>query len=143
VIDGYDEALSCSSFASGSFDIDVIFHVHCTKPVWYVTAGIRGRSFFNQSKMGGPEGVAASKREVWQGQNRKGTVEAKEDLDFEVAGKATVGGNGGSELVLLFDRCISSEGFFAGDRARVVDDCQGLLLRFDKMTREMVWYGDY
>jgi len=38
VIDGYDEALSCSSFTSGSFDIDVIFHVHCTKPVWCVTA---------------------------------------------------------------------------------------------------------
>jgi len=37
VIDGYDEAPSCSSFASGSFDIDVIFHVHCTKPVWCVT----------------------------------------------------------------------------------------------------------
>ena len=28
----------CSSFASGSFDIDVIFHVHCTKPVWCVTS---------------------------------------------------------------------------------------------------------
>jgi len=39
VIDGYDEAPLCSSFASGSFDIDVIFHVHCTKPVWCVTAG--------------------------------------------------------------------------------------------------------
>jgi len=37
VIDGYDEAPSCSSFASGSSDIDVIFHVHCTKPVWCVT----------------------------------------------------------------------------------------------------------
>jgi len=37
VIDGYDEAPSCSSFTSGSFDIDVIFHVHCTKPVWCVT----------------------------------------------------------------------------------------------------------
>jgi len=37
VIDGYNEALSCSSFTSGSFDIDVIFHVHCTKPVWCVT----------------------------------------------------------------------------------------------------------
>jgi len=36
-IDGYDEAPLCSSFASGSFDIDVIFHVHCTKPVWCVT----------------------------------------------------------------------------------------------------------
>jgi len=34
---GYDEAPSCSSFAPGSFDIDGIFHVHCTKPVWYVT----------------------------------------------------------------------------------------------------------
>ena len=37
-IDGYDEAPSCSSFAPGSFDIDVIFHVHCTKPVWCMTA---------------------------------------------------------------------------------------------------------
>ena len=40
MIDGYDEAPSCSSFASGSFDIDVIFHVHCTKPVWCVTPGL-------------------------------------------------------------------------------------------------------
>jgi len=40
VIDGYDEAPLCSSFASGSFDIDVIFHVHCTKPVWCVTAEV-------------------------------------------------------------------------------------------------------
>jgi len=37
VIDGYDEAPLCSSFTSGSFDIDVIFHVHCTKPVWCMT----------------------------------------------------------------------------------------------------------
>jgi len=37
-IDGYDEAPSCSSFTPGSFDIDVIFHVHCTKPVWCVTS---------------------------------------------------------------------------------------------------------
>ena len=37
MIDGYDEAPLCSSFASGSFDIDIIFHVHCTKPVWCVT----------------------------------------------------------------------------------------------------------
>ena len=37
-IDGYDEAPLCSSFASGLFDIDVIFHVHCTKPVWCVTS---------------------------------------------------------------------------------------------------------
>ena len=39
MIDGYDEAASCSCFASGLFDIDVIFHVHCTKPVWCVTPG--------------------------------------------------------------------------------------------------------
>ena len=39
VIDGYDEAPSCSSFTSGSFDIDIIFHVHCTKPVWCMTVG--------------------------------------------------------------------------------------------------------
>jgi len=38
-IDGYDEVPSYSSFASGSFDIDIIFHVHCTKPVWCVTTG--------------------------------------------------------------------------------------------------------
>ena len=38
MIDGYDEAPLCSSFTSGSFDIDIIFHVHCTKPVWCVTA---------------------------------------------------------------------------------------------------------
>ena len=41
-IDGYNEAPSCSSFASGSFDIDVIFHVHCTKPVWCVTSDRSG-----------------------------------------------------------------------------------------------------
>jgi len=106
-----------------------------------VEVGIGGRSLFNWSKTGGPEGVAASKREVWQGRNRKGTVEAKEDLDLEVAGKATVSGNGGGELVFLFNHCLSSEGFFTGDRARVVDDHQALLLRFDEVTREMVWYG--
>ena len=42
MIDGYNEAPLCSSFASGSFDIDVIFHVHCTKPVWCVTVCLLG-----------------------------------------------------------------------------------------------------
>ena len=43
MIYGYDEAPSCSSFTSGLFDIDIIFHVHCTKPVWCVTlASISG-----------------------------------------------------------------------------------------------------
>ena len=37
MIDGYNEAPLCSSFTSGSFNIDVIFHVHCTKPVWCMT----------------------------------------------------------------------------------------------------------
>jgi len=64
-----------------------------------VETGIGGRSLFNWSKTRGPEGVAVSEREVWQGRNRKGMVEAKEDLDFKVAGKATVGGNSGSDLI--------------------------------------------
>jgi len=67
--------------------------------------------------------VAASEREVWQGWNRKGTVESEEDLDFEVAGKATVGGNGGGELIFLFEESLSSDSFFTGDRARAVNDC--------------------
>jgi len=70
-------------------------------------------------------------------------VEAKEDLDFEVAGKVTVGGNGGGELILLFEGSFSSDSFFAGDRARAVNDRQALLLRFNEVLGELVWYGDY
>ena len=70
-------------------------------------------------------------------------MEAKEDLDFEVAGKATVGGNSSSKLILLFEGGFSGNSFFAGDRARTVDDCQALLLRFDKVTGKLVQYGDY
>jgi len=95
-----------------------------------VKAGIGGRSLFNRSEMRGPEGVAASKREVWQGWNRKGTVEAKEDLDFEVIGKVTVGSNGCGKLVFLFEGCFPSNGLFAGDRARTINNCQVLLLHF-------------
>jgi len=84
-----------------------------------------------------------SKTEVWQGWNRKGVVEAEENLYFKGAGKVTVGGNGSGELVLFFDRCLSSKGFFIGDRAGTVHDHQALLLHFDKVTREMVRYGDY
>ena len=108
-----------------------------------VEAGIGGRSLFNWSKTGGLEHAAASKREVWQGRDRKGMVEPEEDLDFKVTDKATVGGNGSGELVLLFERNFSSKDFFAGDRAGTVDDRQALLLHFDQVTRELVRYGDY
>jgi len=106
-----------------------------------VETGIGGRSLFNRSETRGPEGTAASEREVWQGRNRKGTVEAEEDLNFEVAGKATVGGNGSGELTFLFEGSLSSDCFFAGDRAGTVDDRQALLLRFDEVTGKLVRYG--
>jgi len=82
-----------------------------------------------------------SKREVWQGRNRKGTVESEEDLDFEVAGKVTVGGNGSGELILFFEGGFSSNSLFAGDRARTIDDRQALLLRSDEVTGKLVRYG--
>jgi len=68
-----------------------------------VETGIGGRFLFNRSETRGPEGAVASEREVWQGQNRKGMVESEEDLDFEVAGKATIGGNGSGKLIFLFE----------------------------------------
>ena len=98
---------------------------------------------FNWLEAGRLERVAASEWEVWQGHNRKGAVEAEEDLNFEVADKATVGGNGSGKLVLFFERDFPSKGFFANDRARTIDDCQVLLLHFNKMMRELVRYGDY
>ena len=58
------------------------------------------------------------------------------DLDFKVTGKATVGGNGGSKLVLLFEGC------FPSDRAGTIDDRQALLLRFNEVAGKLVWYGD-
>jgi len=106
-----------------------------------VETGIGGRSLFNRSETRGPEGTAASEREVWQGRNRKGTVESEEDLDFEVAGKATVGGNGSGKLVLFFEGGLSRDSFFAGDRAGTVDDRQALLLRFDEVAGKLVRYG--
>jgi len=108
-----------------------------------VETGIGGRSLFNQSETRGPEGAAASEREVWQGRNRKGTVEAKENLDFEVADKATVGGNGSGKLVFLLEGSFSSNSFCAGDRAGTVDDRQALLLRSDEVTGKLVRYGDF
>jgi len=108
-----------------------------------VETGIGGRSLFNRSETRGPEGAAASKREVWQGRNRKGTVEAEEDLDFEVADKATVGGNGSGELIFLFEGGFSNDRFFTGYRTRTVNDRQTLLLRFDEVTGKLVQYGDY
>ena len=92
--------------------------------------------------MRGLEGAVASEREVWQGQNRKGMVESEENLDFEVAGKTTVGGNGSGKLVFLLEGCFSSDSFFAGDRAGTVNDRQALLLRFDEVTGKLVRYGD-
>ena len=104
-----------------------------------VETRIGGRSLFNQSETRGPEGMAASKREVWQGWNRKGMVEAKED--FEVAGEATVGGNSGSKLTFVFEGGLSSDSFFAGDRMGTVNDRQALLLHFDEVAGKLVWYG--
>jgi len=68
-------------------------------------------------------------------------VEAKEDLDFEVADKATVGGNGVCKLMLFFDHGFPSDSFFASDRARTIDNHQVLLLCFNKVTRELVRYS--
>ena len=106
-----------------------------------VEMGIGGRSLFNRSETRRPEGAAASEREVWQGWNRKGTVEAEEDLDFEVADKATVGGNGSGELIFLFEGGLSSNSFCTGDRVGTVDDRQALLLRFDEVMGKLVRYG--
>jgi len=107
-----------------------------------VETGIGGRSLFNRSEMRGPEGATASKREVWQGRNRKGTVVSEEDLDFEVADKATIGGNGSGKLILFFEGGFSSDSFFAGDRVRTVDNRQVLLLRSDEVAGKLVRYGD-
>jgi len=68
-------------------------------------------------------------------------VEAEKDLDFKVAGKATVGGNGGGELIFLFKGSFSNDSFFAGDRARTVNDRQVLLLSFNEVTGKLVRYG--
>jgi len=68
-------------------------------------------------------------------------VEAEEDLDFEVAGKATVGGNGSGELIFLFEGGFSSDSFFAGDRAGTINDRQALLLLFDEVAGKLVRYG--
>jgi len=106
-----------------------------------VETGIGGRSLFNRSETRGPEGAAASEREVWQGRNRKGTVESEEDLDFEVAGKVTVGSNSSGKLALLFEGGFPSDSFFAGDRARTIDNCQALLLRFNEVSGKLVRYG--
>jgi len=106
-----------------------------------VETGIGGRSLFNRSETGGPEGAAVSEREVWQGQNRKGMVESEEDLDFKIAGKVTVGGNGSGELILFFKGGLSDDSFFAGDRVRPVDNRQVLLLRFDEVAGKLVRYG--
>jgi len=105
-----------------------------------VETGIGGRSLSNRLETRGPEGTAASEREVWQGRNRKGTVESEEDLDFEVTGKATVGSNGSGELVFLFEGGFSSNSFFAGDRVGTVNDRQALLLRFDEVVGKLVRY---
>ena len=61
-IDGYDEAPSCSSFAPGSFDIDIIFHVHCTKPVWCVTLGTRHHDIIDCHGVTDPGGPQQSDR---------------------------------------------------------------------------------
>jgi len=68
-------------------------------------------------------------------------VEAKEDLNFEVADKVTVGGNGSCELVLLFKGGFSSEILFASNRVGTVDDRQALLLCFDEVAGKLVRYG--
>jgi len=68
-----------------------------------VETGVRGWPISNRTEVGRAECSVASEREVWQGRNRKGTVESEEDLDFEVAGKATVGGDGVGKLILLLN----------------------------------------
>ena len=83
----------------------------------------------------------ASKREVWQGRNRKGTVESEEDLDFKVAGKVTVGGNGSGELIFFLNCQLPCLRFSTCDRARTVDDRQALLLHFNEVTGKLVRYG--
>jgi len=67
-------------------------------------------------------------------------VEAEEDLNFEVADKATVGGDGSGELTFFFEGSFSSDSLFAGDRAGTINDRQALLLRFDEVTGKLVRY---
>jgi len=68
-----------------------------------VETGVRGWPVLNGTEVGRVERSAASEREVWQGQDRKGTKESEEYFDFEVAGKATVGGDGVGKLILLLN----------------------------------------
>jgi len=68
-----------------------------------VETGVRGWPVLNGTEAGRAERPAASEREVWQGQDRKGTKESEEYFDFEVAGKVTVGGNGVGKLILLLN----------------------------------------
>ena len=86
--------------------------------------------------------MAASEREVWQGQDRKGTVEAKEDLNFEVTGEGTVGSDGIGELVFLLNCQLPCLCFSTCDRVGAVDNHQVLLLHFDKVAGKLVQYGD-
>ena len=93
------------------------------------------------TEAGRAECSAASKREVWQGWDRKGTKESEEYFDFEVAGKATVGGNGVGKLILLLNCRLPCLCLSTCDRARTINNRQALLLRFDEMVGKLVWYG--
>ena len=114
---------------------------HASDSVW-VETGVRGRSILDRAEARGAEHATASEREVWQGQDRKGTKESEEYFDFEVAGKMTIGSDSVGELIFLFEGSFSDDRFFTGDRARTVDNRQVLLLRFDEVTGKLVRYGD-
>ena len=103
--------------------------------------GVRGWPVLNGTEAGGAERLAASEREVQQGWERKGTKESEEYFDFEVAGKATVGGDGIGKLILLFNCRLPFLRLSTCDRARTVNDCQVLLLRFDEVAGKLVQYG--
>jgi len=106
-----------------------------------VETGVRGWPVSNRTEVGRVERSAASEREVWQGRNRKGTVESEEDLDFEVAGKATVGGDSVGKLILLLNCRLPCLRLSTCDRARTINDRQALLLHFDEMAGKLVRYG--
>ena len=105
--------------------------------------GVRGWPILNGTEARGAERAAASEREVWQGQDRKGMKESEEYFDFEVAGKATVGSDGVGELILLLNCQLPCLCFSTCDRARTVNDRQALLLCSDKVVGKLVRYGDY
>jgi len=106
-----------------------------------VETGVRGWPVLNGTEVGRAEHSAASEREVWQGRDRKGMKESKEYFDFEVAGKATVGGDGVGKLILLLNCRLPCLHLSTCDRARTINDRQALLLRSDEVAGKLVQYG--